>query len=497
MIANFKWAGKWLARALHPAKPPTIAWLDRPDLSQLARPQAVVPPFVTDCPVAQKYLALLGPLDWTRFPERDPARAWPGFPPLPRAPFVAAYLVKIDQRLRYMSDLRHFLVVHPALIWILGFPLQPSVGSRWGFDPEISLPTARLFLQVLRTLPNEALQFLLDGTVSRLAQALPPHLRFGEQISGDTKHILAWVRENNPKVYIKEGRYDKTRQPKADPDCRLGCKKKHNQRSSGEGTPTQPASPPPTPTTNPVPANTVEVGEYYWGYASGVIATKVPGFGEFILAELTQTFDKTDITYFRPLMQQTEHRLGYKPKFGAFDAAFDAFYVYEYFHQAGGFAAVPFVERGGIKQRAFDPDGRPLCAAGLSMPLKGTFTCYTTDLEHQRSRYVCPLLFPQPTGQTCPIDHNNWPKGGCTTTMASSIGARLRYQLDRDTQAYKLLYNQRTATERINSLATDLGIERPRLRNRQAITNQNTLIYVLLNLRGLQRIHLQQVGLTE
>lgn len=31
-------------------------------------------------------------------------------------------------------------------------------------------------------------------------------------------------------------------------------------------------------------------------------------------------------------------------------------------------------------------------------------------------------------------------------------------------------------------------IERPRLRNGRAITNQNTLIYVLLNLRALQRV---------
>ena len=30
------------------------------------------------------------------------------------------------------------------------------------------------------------------------------------------------------------------------------------------------------------------MGEYYWGYGSGVVAIKVPDWGEFILAELTQ-----------------------------------------------------------------------------------------------------------------------------------------------------------------------------------------------------------------
>jgi hypothetical protein len=59
-----------------------------------------------------------------------------------------------------------------------------------------------------------------------------------------------------------------------------------------------------------------------------VVATKVPGWGEFVLAELTQTFDRADPTYFFPLMAQVERRLGFKPQFGAFDAAFDPFYVF-------------------------------------------------------------------------------------------------------------------------------------------------------------------------
>ncbi len=121
------------------------------------------------------------------------------------------------------------------------------------------------------------------------------------------------------------------------------------------------------------------------------------------------------------------------------------------------------------------------------MPLRYTFWSKTTLIQHQRGRYVCPLLFPEQTGATCPIDHHNWPKG-CTTTIPTSIGARIRYQLDRNSQAYQQVYKQRTASERINSQAVALGIEHPKLRNGQAITNQNTLIYVLINLRALHRV---------
>ena len=123
------------------------------------------------------------------------------------------------------------------------------------------------------------------------------------------------------------------------------------------------------------------------------------------------------------------------------------------------------------------------------MPLKFTYTDRTsTIIEHERAKYICPLRTPDaPATSVCPIDHKNWPKG-CTAMMPTSIGARIRYQLDRQGQAYKDVYKQRTATERINSQAVALGIERPHLRNQQAITNRNTLIYILINLRFLQRI---------
>jgi hypothetical protein len=206
------------------------------------------------------------------------------------------------------------------------------------------------------------------------------------------------------------------------------------------------------------------------------------------LAELTQPFDQPDVSYFFPLMTQVERRLGRKPRFGALDAAFDAFYVHEYFHEAGGFAAVPWADRQDHRKQ-FDPHGRPLCAAGFGMPLKSTFVKRSHCLfPHPCGRYACPLRYPEATGQSCPINHKNWPKGGCVTTLPFSPGTRARHELDRSSQAYKDIYRQRTASERVNSQAVELGIERPKLRNGRAIANLNTLIYVLINLRALQRI---------
>jgi hypothetical protein len=106
-----------------------------------------------------------------------------------------------------MTKLREYLVEHPALVWVLGFELAPSPDYPWGFDADASLSSSRQFGRVLRTLDNAALQFLLDGTVILIGHELPPDVNFADIVAGDTKHIIAWVVENNPKVYI-EDRYD-------------------------------------------------------------------------------------------------------------------------------------------------------------------------------------------------------------------------------------------------------------------------------------------------
>lgn len=484
----------WVKRRFHPPKipepePPTTRLpLQRPSLSALlGQPQEKLPKLVQESPPAMKYMRLLGQIDWDHLPDRSSQRFTPDTPPLSYATFLAACLVKIDQQKVYMADLCEYLVGQPALVWVLGFPLATDQNNLWGFDAATSLPSHRHLCRLLWQVPTATVQYLLDETVRLIQQELCGQVSdFGDCISLDTKHLIAWVEENNPKAYVKD-RYDKTKQPTGDPDCKLGCKRKHNQ-SKGKKEAQAGIEGRPTPSTNPIPAKHAEVGEYYWGYGSGVVATKVDSWGEFVLAELTQTFDQADVSYFQPLMQTVERRLGRKPHFGAFDAAFDAFYVYEYFANVKGFAAVPFVDRGGQGKRQFSPEGAPLCKAGLPMFLRCSFQQKTTLIPHTANRYACPLLFPKATGQNCPINHKNWAKKGCTSTIAAGTGSRLRYQMDRDLPEWKEVYRQRTATERVNSQAVDLGIERPKLRNQHSIAHYNTLIYVLINLHALERI---------
>ena len=446
---------------------------------------AQLPPFVRRCPITMKYLALLAPLAWAAIPWRPGPGPRPGPYPSTPLPYIAAFLVRLDQQHGSMEQLRHYLVDHPALTWLLGFPLQQNVQAPHGFDVDPALPSSAHFSYMLRHLSNPLLQFLLGNTVQLLQLALPTDCHFGEVVSLDTKHILAFVKENNPKAYIKEGRSDKNRQPVGDPDCKFGCKRRRNR---------PPEQPTPTKDAQPVSGLGVGKDEFYWGYASGVVATKVSGWGEFVLAEMTDTFNHADVHYFFPLMSTVEQRLGFRPPYGTADAAYDAWYVYDYFHAAGGLAAVPYVDRTKGRLYSFSEEGLPLCEAGLPMPVKSKFMKRASRIPHPCARHACPLLFPEQVADHCPVSHKNWADGGCTSTLPTSPGTRIRYQLDREGAQYKALYKQRTVVERIFSQAVVLGIERPKLRNQNSITNLNTLIYILINLRALHRVQYKKAN---
>ena len=497
MLLDFRPSINRLRRALRrPAADPPVVVPDDP--CPLIHPAATLPTWVACDPLVQKYRALLGDLPWSQFPERSRERHWPGPDPDPRAPFVAAFLIKLHEGKRSMPAFCTFLREHPALYYWLGLkrPCHPSAAH--GFDLAASVPDHRRFSTVLRTLSADGLAFLLTASVRLLQDTLPlaEQTTFGDTIAGDTQALLAWVAENNPKQYIKEGRLDKTRQPTGDPDCKLGVKKRHNTSPSATADAADAALHLPADALDAPalkaegkPVTKLQVGtDIFWGYASGIVVTRLPDHTEIVLAERTRPFNESDVSHFHPLMAQVEARLGRKPRIGIWDTAFDAHYVYDYFDHDDGMAVVPFNTGRHGAGRQFAPDGAPICAAGLPMTLQFTYMHRSDLIPHTREKFRCPLLYPEATGAGCPTNDAHFAKGGCTSTIAQGRGARIRHQLDRESETFKTRFKQRTMVERINSQAEGLGILRPKLRRGRAIANQNSLIYVLINLRALARI---------
>jgi hypothetical protein len=397
-------------------------------------------------------------VDWRRVPERDARRAWPGSRPHPRHAYIKALLVKLGEGKRYVSELRRFLVEHPVLVLLLGFRPVWDARQPYGLDVEQTVPGERWLRHQQQHLPNAWLQALLAGTVAALQAEIPG---LGETVAVDVKHLYAWVQENNPKAYVREP-FDPAHQPRGDPDCRLGVKRSHNQLAP-DGTPRAKK-------------------EYVWGYGTGIVSATDRRYGDVVLAEVTQPFNEHDITYFRPLRQQVAGQLGFAPTHWAADAAFDAWYVYQAAAEQGGIAAVP-LNRRGQPAPTLDARGWPCCPR--QWPMYAAYQ-FNDPAGFRVQELQCPLLHPHPTGATC--DHAQFAKGvGCHKHVNVELGGLMRVQLDRRADPYRAVYQQRTSTERINSQAKALGIERPAVRNRRSVHNLNTLTYVLINLRALQR----------
>ena len=420
--------------------------------------QSTMTHLLTHDPVVDSYRTLFALFDWSIVAHWQAQRSSRGRPPHPESAYLKAFLVRITEGLTYTAQLRAFLLKHPLLVIELGFHLELDPTAAYGFDIEHTLPCRYWLGEKLRQLDRVLLQDMLHATVAALQEEIPG---LGETVAFDVKHIYAWVKENNPRVYVKD-RFDKAKQPLGDPDCKLGVKRSTNQEQPDGSTKVK--------------------KEYLWGYGSGVAAATTPDYGDIVLAEYTLPFNEGDVTYFEPLYLQTVIALDSFPVNLTADAAYDAWYVYQRVVHHGGMAAVPLNQHGHpLYER--DPDGVPLCPKKLRMHPTYQFD-HTYGYRAQRFR--CPLLFPEKTGAIC--DHKQFSKGkGCVKDVNWEKGGLVRVSLNRDSPLYKAVYTQRTSCERINSQAKELGIERPKVRNGQSVANLNTLIYLIINVRALNR----------
>lgn len=451
-----------------------------PSLSTDERAATFRPPaYFQDDPVVQDYADYFATLDFSGVPPRCASGL--GRQGHPGTAYIKGLLVMIREKLPYVTGLRNFLVKHPPLVLLLGFRPVPSEASPYGFDVSRTVPTDRHWRRKLQTIPNAFLQSILQGTVTDLKEEVP-HL--GRRVALDNKHLYAFVKQNNRKAYVKD-RYHPMCQPTGDPDCRLGVKRRTNQTPNPASQTSVEASDSPADSPTQTASQAV-AKEYVWGYGTSVVATKHRRWGEFVLAEQTLPFNRADIDFFPTLLPIVERRLGFRPKRFTADAAYDAWYVYDYFAQVGGRAYIPLNLRGHPLPR-LGKNGFHVCDDKREMIGTGIYFDHTRGFTAQTER--CPLLFgTSPENETCRIQHPQFRKGGgCVKQLNKELGARVRIELDRSSPEYKREYAWRTTDERIFSQAKELGIERPRQRNIASIRNRNTLIYIVINTNALKR----------
>ena len=439
-------------------------------------------------PVVQSYRAFFALLNGTPFLSTEPCKRKRGEHGHPKIAYIKALLVKLCEGKDSIPKLRSYLLQHPLLVLELGFVPTLDPRAPYGFDIEATVPKERWLRHPQQHLDHRRLQDLFHHTVVDLQAEIPG---LGETVAFDVTHIYAWVKQNNLRDYVTE-RFNPALQPSGDPDCRLGVKGSTNQQSAQDSTkemPTDETAPRKRKKAKASSENATqaqdgkkEQKEYLWGYGSGIVAATTPDYGDVVLAEHTQTFNENDVTYYHPLYRQLVAVMEQFPTHVAADAAFDAWHVHQTCAFHGGIAAVP-LNLHGHPEVPRDPDGVPRCSLGLRMhPTKQ----FDHGAGYRVQRYQSPLLFPQVTGQTC--THEQFQKHkGCVKEINIEKGGLMRVMLDRTSPLYKAVYTQRTSTERINSQSEALGIKRPKVRNGRSVANLNTLTYIIINAKALQR----------
>src|SRR5207244_1042147 len=319
--------------------------------------------------------------DWSAID--PPRKRGPGAPAHPKSAYLKAALVRISEHHLTTPRWRAYLLDHPLLVLELGFRPHVDLTQPYGFNVEQTVPSVRHLNNMLRALDPRLLADLFAQSVQALQQEIPG---LGEVVSFDVTHLYANVKENNLRQYVPE-RYNPDRQPKGDPDCRLGVKRSTNKEQAD--------------------GSTDEEKEYLWGYGLGLASATTPDYGDVILAEYTQPFNENDLNYFVPLYIQTVAHLGFFPTHITADAAFDAWYVYQTTVFRGGIAAIPLHSHGHPESHRA-ADGVPLCPIGLRMHPTYQFS-HTYGYRAQRFR--CPLLFPQPNGERCEYEQFKKGKG--------------------------------------------------------------------------------------
>jgi hypothetical protein len=376
--------------------------------------------------------------------------------------YAKVFLVMVEEGIKSSEELRQFLLKHPALVIFLGFRLKGiSPNLPFGFDIQETVPCARHLRRKLQETNNSHLKLLLYDTIRNLQKL--------ELLNGitamDTKEILACVKENNPKQYVKD-RFKKDNIPPGDKTCALGAKPSSNKDENGKKKP-----------------------RYFWGYKSGAIFSQTE-YGLACLSEDTSPAAKADVKFFFPLLLPLV-LLGVDVKVFLADAAFDAWYVYAAIDALDAKAYIPINTRGhDILKHEFGLNGRPVCQKGLEMDNGGKW--FDKQKGYHRLKATCPLVNPT-TGKrkkkhaniNCEILDSK-PKG-CTRVINLDDPDNLRFAIDRQSREFKGVYKQRTQAERGFSILKSYGIETPIQRNINSVSNLATLAYCLMNAKVIMK----------
>jgi len=372
--------------------------------------------------------------------------------PFCRQAICRALVYKNLKAIKTLSELTFELSTNLGIGYVLGFDKQP--------------PSRHRFEEFLHRAPNQLLQEIRKAQIKTLVEL---GIISGEYLSIDSTPVVAWVKQNNPKMNVL-GKFDKSKFPQGDPDARLGFmaikrKTKHSKERQLEFFNTS--------------CDKNKTGKeviLFWGYRNHVI---FDALSELPVFEKTLPANVSDCMVTVPAFKELRRYLKLEnPKGVLGDAAHDSVSIRKYIRRS--LRAKDFIP---VNPRAKKPDIKltpgniRICLAGLKMYPWGKFK----EGNRIRRKFVCPIThlkgFASKYNHQCPINHPRFPKGGCYACTRVDKSYR-QSAIDPQSEHFKKIYKMQSGSKRGFSRLLNFYMQRPVLTGLTAVSNHCTLAHI-------------------
>jgi hypothetical protein len=379
-----------------------------------------------------------------------------GRPPFPRPALLRTFVYKNVRCFPSLTELATELNENQSL------------SAKCGFDPLKAAPSVERFSSFLRDTPNQTLQMIRIHLVKELA--LAGEITF-QYLSGDSCPILANVKANNLKTIARD-RFDKTKIPKGDPDCRLG-------------------------TIVTFPSPTQKKIQYFWGYRNHVITDAL---SELPIYEITKPANVGESPLLIPNLKEiiSTYSLNIDDQIEAFiaDSAYDSIQNFEFIVKE--LKAKAIIAENPRNKNPHDLKlshrGHPCCIAGFEMVSRGIFK--DSKQNRVRHKFICPIRASKKFAKQqpiCPWWHPKFLAGkGCITYLRVDADDSIRKNIDRHSPEFKKLYNLRTSSERIFSRLLSIFMQYPTVKGLNATANLCTIAHITVLAVALTAVRVNQ-----
>jgi len=359
-----------------------------------------------------------------------------GRPPHHPLAMLNALIFKNLRGISNLTELAREINFHPAIAQACGFK---------------SFPCKERFSSFLKDTPNQFFQNIREKLVLELIKLREIQ---GKYISTDSCPVKAPVRENNLKTNVAN-RFDKTRIPKTDPECRLGVYVVYPKERKVQ---------------------------FFWGYKNHILNDAV---SELPVAEITTPANIHDSQLLVPQLKYFKGHFPLRIQAVIGDAGFDSSSIIEFIVK--NLKAKPVIAKnprvGSNPDIRLSSNGIPVCIAGLELISWGKF--YDKKRGYVRHKFVCPLKARKKIARKvgfCPWNHPNFfnNRFGCVVNLKEDADPSIRNSIDYGSQTFKKLYALRTSSERIFSRFLTFCMQDPSIRGLNANSNVCTIAHTTL-----------------